>query len=288
MTWRKSYINDPTETVLEGEVWLGLEDHAGLFLWYDPMLAEQWIRSSTLGFQVNGWTRHWYQYEGEYYYDNGLNKYLWKGSGGWYISNRLGDCIHEEWDNTSENELEHQYIGDEWWFGTELEGDYEARGSLRGDVFGAFNGAPVEITLSFSGGKHTGLKGDPPFGEYREWTYTTAEGETDGSDYRYVGIARYTDQDDTEYLRSLEKVDDYYNYGAIYNDGAGWLIGSRNSAGGWYEGDEPNRDAPVTFVRKKTEIGQFPGDYNLTITFQEYIQGDSVIAGNVSEVGIWL
>lgn len=374
MSWRETHYSgiDPSGRVT-GVLWLGLDDEAGKYLWYDDGI-DRWMIAASIGpkVQIDGGTPldgYWYSYNGQrYWYLSGL--YLWYSGSVWIISSKLGACIREEWDVEEE-----EYIGDAWWSGATLEGLYEARGSGRGTVEDEYNGTPKKVTLSVEGWRRavlsSGVADEPPAGRYyyykrtatvddegdvEETIVTTAPGWTQA--YLDVGMLTWTDADDTEYPRSEEQdesdhytygtihwdateekwiigirceqvwylgaepdaEDDvlflsqrwldqndtaydrsceldgaYYDYGDIHHDGTGWVIGTRNSEDGWWEGTEPDA-SPVVFTRQKTEIGDYPGPEDLTITpykvltisFAGCTLGDDRTTALLGETGLWL
>jgi len=203
------------------------------------------------------------------------------------------------------------YQGDDWYSGgSTLEVAFVPRGNLRGAYEGFNCGDRLFVTWSIDGLKLT--DGDGPNGKYSAYTrdvditetadpdpehedcpqptYAFAPDEVTGTEDDWFGLPLFTDQNDVEYLQSLDGT----RYGTIYDDGTGWLIGTRNSASGWYTGSEPDPDTPVTFTRQKTETGEYPGPENLTITFEEYVIGENTsgaatgIKTHIGQVGLWL
>jgi hypothetical protein len=205
------------------------------------------------------------------------------------------------------------YAGDEWWSCSTFEGVYLPRGSLRGDCKDAYCGPRKFVSWGFVGHKQVVSGIDGPSGEYAEYeraqTFTLVAGETPegcencdqdewtlepsetdlseaGSDVDenvLIGIGVWKDGSGKEYRQSYRGT-----YGDIYNDGYGWVIGQRDSEDGWYEGSEPSKVSPVTFTRKKTATGEYPGITNLVITYFKQWTGDEKKDVYVGEVGLWL
>jgi hypothetical protein len=203
------------------------------------------------------------------------------------------------------------YEGDDWYSGGgDLETAFVPRGNLRGAYEGFNCGDRLFVTWSIAGLKLT--DGDGPNGKYSDYTrdvditetadpspthvdcpqptYTFDPVEVTGDEEDWLGLALFKDQFDVEYLESLDGT----RYGVIYEDGTGWIIGSRGSASGWYTGTEPDVDTPVTFTRQKTETGSYPGPENLTITFDSYQLGENTTRNTtgvktyIGQVGLWL
>lgn len=202
------------------------------------------------------------------------------------------------------------YTGDSWWSSSSLEGVYNARGSGRGTKEGGYTGTPKEVYWYITGYIRDNWSGwdssDEPLGRYIPYSRTVApdSGSPDGmensadevypspsdtftSSYLYVGLPRWEDGTGTVYTRSLETGDTgYYTYGDIYHDGTGWVIGTRGSEEGWYEGTEPvidpsGPDDNVFYWTSPDGSSLSPDgsslspDPDITLSFVKFIQGDN-------------
>lgn len=202
----------------------------------------------------------------------------------------------EALDYRTENE---EYKGDAWWGPTSwlYDEEYKPRGSLRGDTLGAYD---EEQDSYFVWWEIDGYRRDPGQGwwnepagvyhkyhRYRDENFEEQE-DIDTNDTLIVGLGKWEDQQNTEYIESLEAEGANKTYGSIHHDGTGWVIGTRGSDAGWYEGGEPDIDSPVTFTRQKTEEGEYPGEVDLTVTYVEHIIGSNRETVHVAQMGMWV
>lgn len=279
-------------------------------------------------------TGYWYVFNGKRYWKLSSGKFLWwsVGWGKWIISSKLGCCTREEWsESTDDSSIENEssfdssyiaqndsdeYIGDEWWSSSTFEGFYDARGSLRGTVEGEFNGIPKFVEWTFSGyrkdyGDSSSVTPPTSFGISGLYKYFERELDIDSSSsasdfseiitsdssmgYLDIGVPIWVDQNGTEYQRSLEKEDGYFTYGNIYYDGSGWVIGTRDSSSGWWEGSEPIVDDGTSDSSSSSVTFSFiPGssssssDDDLEITFDRYVVGDNITTIYIGETALWV
>ena len=99
------------------------------------------------------------------------------------------------------------------------------------------------------------------------------------SDGERIGCLWHKDQNDVDYIQSVELDDNgHYTYGSIHHDGQGWIIGSRNS-GAWWTGNEPIEGA-FSFTKKGTATE------NMNFTFVEYTFGK--IQMPTTNFNVWL
>jgi hypothetical protein len=206
------------------------------------------------------------------------------------------------------------YEGDAWYSGgADLDSVMLPRGSLRGTHEGYYCGDRKFTSWSLNG--HRLDEGEGPVGTYEEFSRDvditeTADGSPDHAGcpqdaYAFdevivtdtpdpavwIGLPEWEDGAAKIYRMNWEGT----RYGAVYHDGTGWVIGTRDSEAGWYTGSEPSKTAPVTFTRQKTETGQYPGEGNLTLTFERYVVGPykAHMFGDetqtyIAQVGLWL
>lgn len=296
---------------LSDYLWYGEGNDEGSWLFYDGDSAAWsdnfagWIISSDLGFRIVidgvAGASSFYSFNGTRYWGGG--PYLWYDSSGgqWVISDTLGACIAEQWDDSDADPANHQYIGNEWYSCSTVTGLFEARGSLRGTTEGAFEGTPTKVTWELEGYRRLGddefnTNSDAPAGRYTHFTRTATVNDdgtvtttlTETEEYKWVGIPQFTDQNDDTYTRSMTPVDGHYTYGDIHHDGTGWVIGTRDSNSGWYEGSQPDIYNSVTFYRKKTENGSYPGPSDLNVSFNKGVIGKNTTTVYLAEVGLWL
>lgn len=236
------------------------------------------------------------------------------------------------WETTSDYDgsgftiriYDYEYRGNAWWgVSDNVEGLYEARGSMRGNQVDAYHGTPKKVVFEFEGFQKErfeptgGLQGidnsenEGKSGVYRKITRTAVVKEgpdafpgglqgprgsvedtiTEGSEDDLIsfGCPQWKDQNDNKYVRSVEKDNnDNWWYGAIHHDGIGWVIGMRNSPYGWYEGKEPQFHIDVTFVAKKIQGGVYPGNTNIVISFDKFIECEANTKIYVGETSLWL
>lgn len=276
-------------------------------LWWT---GSMWVLSGGLGSCI---TENFYVPPGSVIYNEGTEDWdvfderLGTGAGervllGSYGSEAAADEALADW-----VEANSFYEGDAWYSGgSNLDGTYLPRGSLRGTHEGYYCGDRLFTSWSIDG--HRLDEGDGPVGTYEEFSRDvditeTADGAPDHEDcpqdaYAFdevittgtpdpavwIGLPQWTDGDGRTYTQSL----DGESYGAARHDGTGWVIGTRDSPGGWYTGSEPDVDAPVTFTRQKTAEGVYPGPGDLTLTFAEYVVGPNTAEVWVASVGLWL
>lgn len=234
---------------------------------------------------------------------------------------RSGDICTVSWSTTSAYDgssfivelYDHYYRGHDWWGpSTSLEDTYEARGSNRGNTSGEYEGTPKTVGLTYTGYKRIDNTGVEPAGEYEEFTRNVDGSINVPSDPATgeVGLPQWTDADGTTYIRSLKKnSNSQYSYGKIYYDGEKWLIGIKGSRGGWWEGDEPDRNSNVTFTAMKVANKADTEDDD-TVNVGDHIEDDDtadiivsfdqLVAGNkfvntftdkivlAAQVGMWL
>ena len=103
---------------------------------------------------------------------------------------------------------------------------------------------------------------------------------------KYFGLPRWRDSSSNYYIRSLEKKNGRFSYGGIRYENGKWLLGELNSPSGWWEGEEPNKEKPVTFQFCKVEDSKITGS-SRTLLFYDYVQGDETAAAYLGEVAIW-
>jgi hypothetical protein len=189
----------------------------------------------------------------------------------------MGFATDEEWDSDAGT-----YTGDEWWSCATKTGTFEARGRGRGSTEGAYEGTAKTVAEVKNGWEHS-EGGTDMIGKY------TGVGDESESDDRYIGYPSFTDGTDT-YTRSAEKdANGYYTYGDISYDNTNsvWIIGTYDSESGWWEGDEPDVDASVTFAFTKPEGSEIEDEDDKTITFVEYLGNYENLDTRICNVGMW-
>lgn len=102
----------------------------------------------------------------------------------------------------------------------------------------------------------------------------------------YLGLPCWRDKYGRVYVRSLEKVNGRYTYGAIRYFNGKWLIGELNSPSGWWKGEEPSKTSPVTFRFCKLKDAAITGS-DLELTLRDYVLGDNSGESYLGEVAIW-
>lgn len=213
-----------------------------------------WVLSDTLGsiFSVDGsdLATVFRTYNGKRYYTGSVG-YLWYDSDSamYILSSKLGYIYNDE----------------EYWECATRVGTYESSES---------GGVSKTVTETLAGYQKDTAGG----------TIAGSYTEIGGTDKKYIGVEKYKDQYNHIFIQSLtEEYEDEYRYaesgstavGTIYNDGTGWVIGTRDSEAGWYEGSQPDISSPVTFTKQKTPTGSYPDYDSLTITFDSHIIGDN-------------
>lgn len=195
----------------------------------------------------------------------------------------MGWSTEEEWVEVYDEEDNYlpddsYWDGDAWWSCSSLTGEYTPRGILKNN-----EDSPVKVVEI---APMTGHRSDTLLGLYQE---LDEDGEPLESENTItVGLPQFKDQDGATYTRSLEASGGYYTYGSIRHDGEGWLIGTRDSADGWWEGQEPDLEDSVTFDFRKLADSEIEDQEDLTITFDQYVSGDVVDTDNrICEVSTW-
>ena len=103
---------------------------------------------------------------------------------------------------------------------------------------------------------------------------------------KYFGLPCWRDDQSNYYVRSLEKKNGYFSYGGIRRENGKWILGDLNSPSGWWEGEEPKKEKPVTFQFCKVEDSKITGS-SRTLLFYDYVQGDETAPAYLGEVAIW-
>ncbi len=115
------------------------------------------------------------------------------------------------------------------------------------------------------------------------YTAVTASG-TSGT--KIIGLPQFNLSTNEKVVRSVEKVSGYFTYGKISYVSGKWVIGTVNSAVGWWEGSEPNINGSVTFAFKKLSGSTVTGS-DITVTFDRYVLGTETQKCYVGDVAIW-
>ena len=275
---------------------------AGKFAWrWNDTAAEfdGWHVSASIGPLLNGVEAEERLYNGKPCFDL-TGRWVWYDGSQWIASTILGCACAEDFIATGFDEDgdpdEWAYAGDVWYSSPTIEGRYVARGANRGEVEGEYNGTPFDCLLGISGHRHKTQATATPIGLYDEYSRTAVYNTgteavdvtataTDPATPAFIGLPQWTDQNDTEYTRSLDLVGTHYTYGTVHHDGTGWIIGTRNS-GTWYEGGEPSVSAPVVFYFHSVDPDAT--GYDLTLTFDAYVLGDNKEQRPVTQAGIWV
>ncbi len=269
-------------------LWIGTGNDAGYYLF---QLNNKWIIADKLYPTLKTFSTTFYplyQSINSVNYWEGGNYYLWY-NGYWIISKTAGFGITEDWkwNNEDDHTEGGYYSGDEWYSSYSLPAVGESvvfypRGSKRGTTQNAYESSnEIEVSASFDYWQYS-ERGDAPAGIYAPMS--------DQSGNKIVGIPQWTDQDDTEYTRSLEKDDNgHYTYGTISydKDNEKWLIGTYESNSGWWEGEEPSISESVTFEFTINDDSNAEGD-DIILEFDQYVIGDNTEDRYIGEAPIWL
>lgn len=207
---------------------------------------------------------------GYIYWKNGSSYVYYSRSYGWVKCNNFpGYDPVELYDSETR-----EYTGDSFYAGylpSVAVGETSSlypRGSERD------SGSSIEIEIVFP----RWVCQDGIFGEY--------EGEDGVSGTKLLGLPAF-DCDGTILVRSINKINGYYSYGDIHYDSGKWLIGDMNSAGGWWEGNEPKVGTSVTFKFCKPKDSEVSGS-DKTVRFVEYVEGDNSQEAYYGDVAKWM
>ncbi len=231
------------------------------------------------------------------YFANQVIHCLWYNheSGKWILSDLYEETLFEEWvwNDSSDTSQGGYYTGTNWWEADQLpSGDGEVvsfvgRGLYRGTEFGGFNGETFELAFYWNRWEWIEEQNNPPFGEY---LYKGNDPNFADSVFCF-GLPQWTDQDGNQYIRSLDKVGNYYTYGSIYYNFATekWMIGYPGIDQTWWEGSALSKDSQVTFAFKKGDnVSPDVTGENKVFTFDKYVSGNSSVNVLMGQVPIWL
>lgn len=115
------------------------------------------------------------------------------------------------------------------------------------------------------------------FGEY--------EGKGGATGKKYLGLPRFRGGS-TYYIRSFQKENGHYKYGAIHYSDGKWVIGEVGSGAGWHEGSEPSKNGSVTFKFTVNKGSDAKGQ-DISVSLVDYVKGDETAPVFLGEVAIW-
>ncbi len=205
-----------------------------------------------------------------------------------YMSNSLGWVFYSRYDNTNDIVLGSDPI-------EYSEEDADGNITYYGDSFYTIDGRFPEInetrTLIGRGAlrnKVSPLTISCPYPRYESENYKSI-GKYNGVDgiegTKVIGLPQFKLSNGKTVVRSLEKVGEYFVYGDISYKGGKWIIGTVDSASGWWEGEEPSVSDTITFVFKKPQGSTVTGS-NITVKFDSYIEGDNKKPFCIGDVAI--
>jgi hypothetical protein len=209
-----------------------------------------------------------------------INGYIfWQGNGyiyytqtyGWVLSDRFPgyEPIEEYvWD---ENKQKNVYQGDSFWQISQFPSKEDTEVKIRG------RGAAYEEKEKTLKAVWERWVSDNEFGEY--------EGKGGASGKKYLGLPRFRGNG-TDYIRSFQRENGYYKYGAIHYAGGKWVIGEVGSDAGWHEGSEPSKSGSVTFKFCVNKGSDAQGQ-NISVSLVDYVKGDESQPVFLGEVAIW-
>lgn len=206
------------------------------------------------------------------YWQYGSSCYYFSRSYGWILHNRFPGYEPQE----NYNSETKQYKGDAFYAGyppSVKDGAYtylQPRGTNR-------NGGGANKMLYFDF-PHWQSVNRMQFGKYEP------RGGVSGD--KYFGLPCWRDNQSNYYVRSLEKKNGDFSYGGIRRENGKWILGDLNSPSGWWEGEEPKKEKPVTFQFCKVEDSKITGS-SRTLLFYDYVQGDETAPAYLGEVAIW-
>lgn len=102
------------------------------------------------------------------------------------------------------------------------------------------------------------------------------------SNTRTIGFPQWNDEDGTAYVC----IDGNFS-NILYNEEIGkWVIGEYQSKNGWWEGEKPDKEHPVTFVFTVTDGGTL-SENNKILHFSGYTAGEEFLDQMICEVATW-
>jgi hypothetical protein len=295
--WKETLLEFPgiTETIL-------YNDDQGLYLWYDDSSAKYYI-SENLLFPLDVDGTLYYPtgkfFNGQPYYKASISSYLWYADGlGYVITRVVGSAFVEWWSqNGLPIEEEGEYRGDVWYSNGSLIGTYQARGILRGETEGGYEGTPKTVTQ----GDVVGWESNTLAG-----IYTASGGETGE---KYVGWKRLTANEDLEtFIQIPRQVNDKYIFQSaiddngykfdgkafLWYDGANWIInntpGTKDPEKGYWQGGIPPTPSsgPVSYSLVYTGSGTPPTPATYQLDFAEYMERNNGSIELYGQVALWL
>lgn len=222
-------------------------------------------------------------FNGDRWWTNGSNKFLWRAGSGsdsikWVITKSLGGGYTEIWDE--DNSI---YIGDEWYTCDTYTGTFVARGSLRGNVQGEFNGTPLTVALD----PIVGWMSSTPYGVYqpqngasgtRTFGWKEMEPTVGYLGYYFIETPRkYADK--STYKPTDPGGTQYYVWWS--STLSKWIvsatIGVASSAIGYYMADAlpVEGGAAVSFTPVRDDGSMYPA--SLSLGFKEYVKGSNTV-----------
>ena len=246
------------------------DSESNLFLWNSPLEDYAFI-SETLGLTIDCslgvMIAQPLTCKGYIYFKND-NFYLFRGEIGWIISLVLAGGYNEYWDD-----LEEEWAGDQWWWGgSSMEGEYQARGTLKNA------GGVVNVSLlPVNGWKK-------PINSVGNRSYMLGEYQPSGSasGTKHVGWERL-ESDIGNILELKEQATSIPYQAQVEEDEQGRYL--FQTSGGWYIGQEIGVANPkIGFWSSGTKYGAYnrtytgggtpPAPATINVAFKEYTLDD--------------
>lgn len=258
MLWKTPHRNFDADSRVTGDLYYDLT--AGLYLFsylgkyflsseIGPSIDVDGDTFTTQYFTING--KNYWSCDGEYlFYDT---------AEGYVISSKLGYGLSDDY---------------RWW---------KSSGGIEGNYIEQLPEESEEVpsVKIVSINPIAGWSSDSLLGVYTE---LDEFGEiVEGGTTKTVGLPRFKGDQEVPvyYTRSEVQYNEKYNYMPIRHDGTGWVIGNRG-IDAWWEGDEPDVGASVTFEKKGT------AEADIVIAFDAYVANTTRADVYVAEVSTYL
>jgi len=289
--WKRTFL-ELKLTKVSGTVYNNIYRNDEQNLWlFKPVGGSKWFMAPTLGTDilVDGvlFTRnHQTINNTNFFVNTAQTQFLWKGDLGWTLTQFPGSGWMEWW-ATQMNPP--RYQGNYFWVKEGgIDGTYQARGSIRGETFGGFEGTPKTVTTKTL----EGWESSTFFGEYSP----IAGGGQSGT--KYVGWKKVTGNnglgDLIATIKELNGEKVYDGDKKLWYDGANWIIsniaGTKDSAAGYWQGGAPPTPSATTTVYTLVYTGDPPNPTpaSYTLTWEDYVENNQRSEEYIGQVAVWL